>query len=79
MVLGCLVSSSKSFSSSFESSPTNLRKSYVKPGKSLWSPARSKSGKEDLPSPQAKDPLSGNDTFRANYPWERKTTRRKLK
>lgn len=72
MVLDCLVSSSKYFSSSFESSPTNLQKSYVKPGKSLWSPARSQSGQEDLPSPQAKDPLSGNDNFRANCPWKGK-------
>lgn len=45
MVLDCLVSSLKSFSSSFQRSGANLQKSYVKPGKSLWSPARLRSGR----------------------------------
>ncbi|KAM9026477.1 uncharacterized protein PRD47_002541 isoform 1-T2 [Ara ararauna] len=43
----------------FESSPTSLQKNYVKPGKSLWSPASLKSGRRIYLFLRQKNPLSG--------------------
>lgn len=67
MALGCLASSVKSLSSALESSPTNFQKLYDA-RKVPLEPCKVQEEQEDLPSSQAKVPLSGNDTFRANYP-----------